>query len=89
MSRLPMFFVALVTLVPASSRSEPHQGFLIAAQLQMNSLIEDRCGDRLDVVWVDERGQNPPCYMAYSNSCVEAQTPHPQSCLVMMKNVQQ
>ncbi|WP_348945050.1 hypothetical protein ABHF33_00055 [Chitinibacter sp. FCG-7] len=83
MSRLLTPLLALALLSPGATRAES----MIELLLHMNSVIEERCGNRLDVVWVDERGQNPPCYMAYSMSCVEFQTPHPQSCLVMMQNL--
>jgi hypothetical protein len=60
---------------------------LLAQLLHLSGLIEERCGERLDVVWVDERGKNPPCTMAYSGSCTEMQSTEPQNCTVMMKTL--
>jgi hypothetical protein len=74
----------LIPLTQAQAADEPG---LLAQLLHLNGLIEERCGERLDVVWVDERGKNPPCTMAYSSSCTEIQSQEPQNCTVMMKTL--
>ncbi|WP_373975324.1 hypothetical protein NT239_00860 [Chitinibacter sp. SCUT-21] len=53
--------------------------------LFISSTIDELCGEHFDVVWVDDRGINPPCMMSYSQSCSEAQGHHVNSCEVMMK----
>ncbi|WP_273428907.1 hypothetical protein [Chitinibacter tainanensis] len=62
-------------------------GELVEDLLHINTLIEQRCGERLQVLWVDEKGDNPPCQMSYSAACVEAQAAGPYSCSTVIRSV--
>lgn len=92
MSRLVHHSVVISSLIatliiPATQTQAADESSLLAQLVHLSSLIEERCGERLDVVWVDERGKNPPCTMAYSNACTEMQSQEPQNCTVMMKTL--
>jgi hypothetical protein len=57
---------------------------MIEDVLGLSDILNQLCGPRMDVVWVDESRQNPPCLMTYSPNCVETQANSPNSCDVVM-----
>ncbi|WP_432720507.1 hypothetical protein R0381_003152 [Jeongeupia wiesaeckerbachi] len=46
--------------------------------------LDSVCGQRVDVIWVDETHTNQPCLMSYSPFCDEVQINGPTSCMVVM-----
>nr|WP_314900670.1 hypothetical protein [uncultured Deefgea sp.] len=63
-------------IVPSVAHAE-----LIDGLLNVNDILGSLCGQRMIVLWVDETEQIPPCVMAYSAGCIEAQGDGPQSCV--------
>ncbi|WP_148716058.1 hypothetical protein [Chitinolyticbacter meiyuanensis] len=53
---------------------------LINDLVDLQGLIEGRCGPRFMVVWVDDSGAIPPCMLSYSFGCEEIQASGEASC---------
>ncbi|QZA79001.1 hypothetical protein K4H28_06285 [Deefgea tanakiae] len=68
--------IAAGFMMPSAAHAE-----LIDGLLNVNDILGSLCGQRMIVLWVDETEQMPPCVMAYSAGCVEAQGNGPQSCI--------
>lgn len=75
--------IAAGLLAPAVAQAE-----IIDALLNVNDVLGSICGQRTVVLWVDETEQIPPCIMAYSDGCVEAQFEGPQSCEQQLQTMQ-
>ncbi|GGP24370.1 hypothetical protein [Silvimonas amylolytica] len=50
----------------------------------LEAILDSVCGQRFEVVWVDQDHKIPPCMMSYSPYCEEIQTNGPESCPLVM-----
>ncbi|BCL75233.1 hypothetical protein JHS3_09690 [Jeongeupia sp. HS-3] len=50
----------------------------------LRTVLDSVCGQRFDVIWVDETRTNQPCLMSYSPFCDEVQYSGPTSCMMVM-----
>ncbi|GHD60519.1 hypothetical protein [Jeongeupia chitinilytica] len=75
--------LAALTLAASMLSSSAGAG-LVENISMLRMALDSVCGQRLDVVWLDETRANPPCLMSYSPFCDEVQYNGPTSCMVVM-----
>ncbi|AOX99437.1 hypothetical protein [Jeongeupia sp. USM3] len=75
----------LAALALATSLFSPYTaGGLIENISTLRMVLDSVCGQRFDVIWIDETRSNQPCLMSYSPFCDEVQHSGPTSCMVVM-----
>ncbi|KPC50550.1 hypothetical protein WG78_17135 [Amantichitinum ursilacus] len=58
----------------------PAYADLVGDVATLEDILNSVCGQRYDVIWVDQDKEIPPCLMSYSQYCVEIQKAVPESC---------
>ncbi len=50
----------------------------------LEAILDSVCGQRFEVIWVDQDHKIPPCMMSYSPYCEEIQNNSSDSCPLVM-----
>ncbi|WP_283149453.1 hypothetical protein [Silvimonas soli] len=67
-----------------ASLMAPAHADMIDDVATLEAILDSVCGQRFEVIWVDQEHKLPPCMMSYSPYCEEIQNNTADSCVMVM-----